>query len=153
MQYDKNQHRLLRDIAHRARLTPEEFDEFKDSVRAARIPVSTVCIPEWPLVPYSPLLILFGSKPWWEGRYWTGKQPAVKDADVARASSIAREMAGDPLSPKRIAYAWQVPEYDPREHIILRYWLDEHDLSIVDFLRNYLPTAEKRLSRDDLLIR
>ena len=152
LQYDKNQHRLLRDIAHRARLTPDEYDQFQKSVRAAKIPFTSVNIPEWPPVPYSPLLILFGSKPWWEERYWTGKQPSVKHADSARASRIAREMAGDPLSPRRLAYAWQVPEYDPREHIILRYWLDEHDLSIVDFLRDYLPAVEKRLGRDDLLI-
>lgn len=152
MQYDKNQHRLLRDIAHRARLTPDEYDRFQKSIRAAKIPYASVNIPEWPSAPYSPLLILFGSKPWWEGRYWTGKQPAVKPADSARVSRIAREMAGDPLSPRRLAYAWQVPEYDPSEHIILRYWLDEHDLSIVDFLRDYLPAAAKRLGRDDLLI-
>ena len=152
MQYDKNRHRLLRDVAHRARLTPNEYDEFEDSVRAARIPITTVRIPDWPPVPYSPLLILFGAKAWWGGRHWTGEQPAVAHADAARASRLAREMAGDPLSPQRLAYAWQVPAFDPTEHVILRYWLDEQDLSIVDFLRDYLPKTEKRLGRDDLLV-
>ena len=152
MQYAKNRHRLLRDIAHRARLTPDEYDGYERAVRAAGIPVSTVHIPDWPPVPYSPLLILFGAQAWWEGRHWTGKQPAVKLADSARASRIAREMAGNPLSPKRLAYAWQVPEYDPTEHIILRYWLADQELSIVDFLRHHLPETEKRLGRNDLLI-
>ena len=45
-----------------------------------------------------------------------------------------------------------MPEFDPTGHIILRYWLDEQDLSIVDFLRDYLPKTEKRLGRDDLLV-
>ena len=152
MLYAKTQHRLLRDIAHRARLTPDEYHEYETAVRAAGIGVIPVTMPEWPPVPYSPLLILFGARAWWEGHYWTGDQPAVTHPDAARASRIAREMAGDPLSPKRLAYAWQIPEYDPAEHIILRYWLAEHDLSIVDFLRDHLPAAEKRLGRNDLLI-
>ncbi len=152
MEYSKGQHRLLRDIAHRARLTPDEYPDFETAVRAANIPVENVSIPDWPPVPYSPLLILFGASAWWEGHYWTGQQPAVSRYDASDASRIARQMAGDPLSPERIAYAWQVPKYDPNEHIILRYWLAEHELSIVDFLRDYLPRVEKRLQRNDLLI-
>lgn len=153
MQYAKSQHRLLRDIAHRARITPDEYNDYEDAVRSAGIPISAVDIPDWPPVPYSPLLILFGAQAWWEGRRWTGQQPAVTSAAAAQASRIAREMAGDPLSSERMAYAWQVPQYDPDQHIILRYWLAENELSIVDFLRNYLPKAKKRLGRDDLLIR
>ncbi len=152
MQYVKDEHRLLRDIAHRARLTPEEYPDCERAVRAAGITVTNVEIPEWPPVPYSPLLILFGAKAWWEGRYWTGEQPSVSRMDSARASRIARELAGGPLDPRRLAYAWQTPEYDPAEHIILRYWLEDNDLSIVDFLRGHLPEAERRLGRNDLLI-
>ena len=152
LKYAKEQHRLLRDIAHLARLTGDEYQEYEDAVRAAGIPVLQVEIPDWPPAPYSPLLILFGGRGWWEGRNWTGAQPAVSRADAARASRIAREMAGDPLGPRRIAYAWQVPEYDPSRHIIMRYWLAEQELSIVDFLRDHLPDAEHRLGRDDLLI-
>ncbi len=152
MQYVKPQHRLLRDIAHRARITPDEYDDYEDAVRIAGIPISTVDVPDWPPVPYSPLLILFGAQAWWEGRYWTGQQPAVAHADAARASRLAREMGGDPLSPKRLAYAWQVPQYDPEQHIILRYWLADQELSIVDFLRRHLPAAEKKLGRHDLLL-
>ena len=152
MEYSKGKHRLLRDIAHRARLTPDEYPDYEAAVLAAAIPVVPVEVPEWPPVPYSPLLILFGAQAWWEGRYWTGEQPVVSHADAAQAGRIAREMAGDPLSPERLAYAWQVPQYDPAQHIILRYWLAERELSIVDFLRDYLPAAEKRLGRKDLLI-
>ena len=152
MEYSKEQHRLLRDIAHRARLTPDEYPDYEAAVRAAAVSVLTATIPDWPPVPYSPLLILFGAQAWWEGRHWTGRQPAVSRRDATQASRIAREMAGDPLSQERLAYAWQVPEYDPAEHIILRYWLAEHDLSIVDFLRDYLPEAERRLGRNDLLV-
>ena len=61
-------------------------------------------------------------------------------------------MAGDALSPPRLAYAWQCPQFDEDEHIILRYWLADNDLSIVDFLVNFLPKAEAQLGRDDLLI-
>ena len=142
MEYDKKAHRLLRDIAHRARLTPEEYPEFEDAVRAAGIEVLFVDIPEWPPVPYAPLLIRFGAAAWWEGRYWTGEQPAVSRWQASDANRIAREMAGDALSPPRLAYAWQCPEFDEREHIILRYWLEEYDLSIVDFLVSYLPAAK-----------
>ena len=113
MLYAKTQHRLLRDIAHRARLTPDEYHDYETAVRAAGIGVILVTMPEWPPVPYSPLLILFGGKAWWEGHNWTGKQPAVTHSDAARASRIAREMAGDPLNPKRLAYAWQVPRIRP----------------------------------------
>ena len=152
MEYDKTAHRLLRDIAHRARLTPEEYPEFEDAVRAAGIAIEPVAVPEWPPVPYSPLLILFGDAAWWEGRYWTGEQPVVSRWRASDARRIAREIAGDGLSPPRLAYAWQCPEFDEREHIILRYWLEEHDLSIVDFLVSYLPQVKTPTGRDDLLV-
>ena len=113
--YDAGRHSLLRDIAHSASLTPEEYPEFESAVRTAGIAIETAELPDWPPVPYSdlPWMIFGGGGPWWKKRHWTGEQPVIVRGDRRDARRIAREMAGGHLSPKRIAYAWGCEVYDP----------------------------------------
>ena len=154
MQYDRNKHILLRDQAHKRRLTPEEYPEFEAALIKEGISIMAVECPEWPPVEKSRLFMLFGDGDPWEGQYWTGSQPAIDASDyLARrtVTRIGRGMAGPALSPKRLAYAWQVPEYDPERHILMRQWLADHEVSIVDFLRQHIPQVRKELGRDPLI--
>ena len=153
MTYDKHKHTLLRDQAHKRRLTPEEYPAFEAAVRAEGVSIMTVECPEWPPVPKSLLMMIMGGDNPWDGEYWTGQQPAIDASDYLarrKVTKIARAMSGDHLSSKRTAYAWQVPEYDPARHILMRQWLADNDVSIVDFLRNFIPKIRRELGRDPL---
>ena len=149
MTYDTDQHYLLRDIAHAAALSPERYAEFEAAIRTAGIEVLSTQIPDWPPVPYSdlPWVIVGGDGPWWKKRYWTGEQPAVPRSDRSQARRIAREMAGDYLSPETLAYVWQCEVFDPAEHVIMRSWLAEREIGIVAFLRQHLPQVEAEAGR------
>ncbi len=151
MQYDENKHILLHDRAHKARLTPEEYPAYEQQLISRGIEVLTVECPEWPPVEKSRLMLIMGGDDPWEGQYWQGSQPAVDASDYLARRTVtktARAMAGPGLAPKRLAYAWQVPEYDPAQHILMRQWLADNEVWIVDFLRKYVPKIEKDLSRD-----
>ena len=151
--YDANRHLLLRDVAHKARLTPQEYPDFEARLRDASVEIVSVEIPEWPPVEKSRLFLLMGGDDPWEGQYWTGTQEAIVQADrPARrmATATAREMAGPAQSSKRMAYAWQVPEFDPARHILMRQWLADTEVSIVDFLRKFIPEIREELGRDPL---
>ena len=153
MRFDQDKHVLLREQAHKRRLTPEEYPEFEAALIAEGISIMTVECPEWPPVEKSRLFLLFGDGDPWEGQYWTGQQPAIDASDyLARrtVTRIAREMAGPALSSKRMAYAWQVPEYDPARHILMRQWLADNSVDIVDFLRQFIPKIRRELGRDPL---
>ena len=141
---------LLRDIAHQALLTPEEYPEFHHAVQQAGVEIESVNMPEWPPVAYSPLVLMFGGgDEWWVDKYWEGKQPVCRIfGGDDKAHRIAREMAGDHLSLKRLAYTWQVPIYDPKKHVVLRSWLEDNQVSIVEFLLSFLPDAEKQAGRN-----
>ena len=39
----------------------------------------------------------------------------------------------------RIAYAWQVEEFDPKKHAVIRYWCRDNGVDIVDFWRGFYP--------------
>ena len=106
MQYDANKHILLRDQAHKRRLTPEEYPAFEAAVREEGISIVTVECPEWPPVEKSRLFLLFGGGDPWEGEYWLGAQPAILSSDYQARRTVtktAREMAGPALAPKRLA--------------------------------------------------
>ena len=151
--YDENKHLLLRDVAHKRRLTPEEYPEFEAALIREGIAIMTVECPEWPPVEKSRLFLLFGDGDPWEGQYWMGHQPAIEASDYLARRTVtktAREMAGPALAPKRLAYAWQVPEYEPARHILMRQWLADHEVSIVDFLRQHVPKVRAELGRDPL---
>lgn len=81
--FDPNQHFLLRDIAHRELLTPEEYQGFEHKCREAGLDIFQVAVPDWPPVPYSPLALIanletgWGGGAWWDNEFWTGMQPAV----------------------------------------------------------------------------
>ena len=44
--------------------------------------------------------------------------------------------------PSRMSYAWQVPEFDPKEHVVIRYWCRRNNVDIVDFWRGFYPSME-----------
>ena len=151
--FDQDKHILLRDQAHKRRLTPEEYPAFEAALIKEGISIMTVEVPEWPPVPKSLLVLMFGGDAPFEGEHWTGGQPAIDASDyLARrtVTKIGREMAGPSLSSKRMAYAWQVPEYDPARHILMRQWLADNAVDIVDFLRKFIPKMRKELGRDPL---
>ena len=44
--------------------------------------------------------------------------------------------------PSRMSYAWQVLEFDPKEHVVIRYWCQRNNVSIVDFWTRFYPEME-----------
>ena len=154
MRYDEDKHILLRDQAHKAKLTPEEYPAFEAALITEGIAVMTVECPAWPPVEKSKLMLVMGGDDPWEGEFWAGNQPAIEASDyLARreAAKTARAMAGPRLAPKRLAYQWQAPEYDPAKHILMRQWLADNEVSIVDFLRKHAPQAAEELGRGVLI--
>ncbi|MYI20296.1 MAG: hypothetical protein F4121_09570 [Acidimicrobiia bacterium] len=106
-------------------------------------------MPEWPPRPYPPLVLMFGGSGPFEGRVFSGVQPAITGWENERtARQIARELAGDVFQPHRLAYRWQVPVFDPDRHVVIRYWLADNEIDIVAFYREYLPAAQEKLGRD-----
>lgn len=162
--YDPDKHILLGQIAHRALLTPEERPRFYGRVKN-ELPdhYMRVQVPDWPPVPYAPLALIMqigdgeGEAPWWEECFWTGEQPAIPERKFhewenweegrrdysmnahGHASAIARQMAGSEFAPKRLAYMWQVAEFDPAKHVIIRSWLEEHGGDIAEWWLNFWP--------------
>ena len=152
-EYNKEDHRLLRDIAHQYAIDINEFSDFSNAVRDAGIDVLTVSVPDWPAVPYSYVngWIVFGDV-WWEGKTWdAGDHPAISESDHTQVRRIARDIRGEKTNPKRVAYVWNAEIFDPEKHIVLRYWLRDNELSIVDFLRDFLPKKRRELGRDILV--
>ena len=95
---------------------------------------------------------------------WKGRQLAVErrrwddndwvDRWIARdyrddeelAGEIAREMVPVEFVPAhRLGYAWQVPVFDPAQHVVIRYWCERNHVDIVDFWRRFYPEVEDRL--------
>ena len=89
---------------------------------------------------------------------WEGKQLAVacnrgdgreyQDYVTERTlRDVAREMAPTRFEPAhRVAYAWQVEEFDPAEHVVIRYWCRRNNVDIVDFWRGFYPPVQDELS-------
>ena len=148
--YNREEHYLISQIAHKALLTPAEFPDLVKRVEDEVGPLDVVDVPEWPGVHYAPLALVMGGGDgmWWEGKSWTGNQFAVParpySLERKAATKIAREMAGDRSAPNRLAYQWGCDVYDPDKHIIIRYWCEENDVSVVDFWRKFYPSIEEQ---------
>ena len=170
--YDRERHILLRDEAHRRCIHQErEVAEYVKRARKAGHEVITVDCPDWPPVKRTPLpIIVFGISVDGSGSggssmggptadmTWEGEQLAVacnrgdgrtyQDYLIEREiRDIARDMAPSRFEPAhRVAYAWQVAEYDPDEHVVIRYWCREHNVSIVNFWRTFYPEVAGQLT-------
>ena len=170
--YDRERHILLRDEAHQRCIVQErEFADYVQRVRKAGFNVITVQCPDWPPVKRTPLpIIIFGiSVDGSDGggsgmggptaeMTWEGEQLAVacnrgdgctyQDYVTEREiRDIARDMAPSRFEPAhRMAYAWQVAEFDPDEHVVIRYWCREHNVSVVTFWCGFYPKYEDELT-------
>ena len=180
--YEPANHELLRQIAHTELLTPEEYETFEKRCRDYGISISHTTLPDWPPIPYRWLSLVMNvsggnGSAWWEGKFWTGLQPVVDkkqsleftypDDDLHRmvnpkgpyatqvdtiARYIARELAGDKLSAKRLSYMWQVPMWDASKYIDIESWILSRNLDYVKFLNEYLPQLTKRLGFNPVLL-
>ena len=148
MEYNSEKHILLRDVAHKEALYTEEYFDFEASVRAAGIPIEVVDVPDWPSVPYGNCSgwIIFG-KTWWADKQWTGSHSVIDPSYHRQARKIAKEQRGDKIHPKRVAYVWDCEIFDPAKHVVMRYWLAENELDIVEFLNKFIPRKERELGR------
>ena len=152
--YDKEKHILLRDMAHKRCIhTDEEYEEYRNNVQAEGIEIFAVSVPDWPPVPKSKLVLMFGGSGPFEGQSWGGVQDACyKEPLNSRVvNKIGREMVPDLYDQKRVAYRWQVPEFDENIHVIIRYYLAENEVDIVDFYRKYFPILKTELGRDPII--
>ena len=157
--YDKDQHILLRDEAHKRRICkPGEWDTFLKRVPEAdymphkpgeRMTVFEVEIPDWPPAPRSPLQLMMsldGGVPTgpFHDKPWTGRQPVVeRNFWTQRAvSRLAREIVpnNQNYEPERLAYQWQAPLFDTNYHVLIRPFCQEHGIDIVDFWKKIQPS-------------
>ena len=178
--YDAGTHALLYDIAHTELLTPAEYPDLERRVRGLGAEVVQVQLPEWPRVPYSPLALVSSADggtvgaPWWEGRFWSGSQPAVllsqrldytypERPDIAaalapgmagvehsvRADTVARYegrlLAGDRFDGLRLAYREQVAVYEADTHVLVKPWLRAQGLDVPGFYRDWIPELVGKL--------
>lgn len=152
--YDKEKHILLRDMAHKSCIhTDMEYAEYRNNIQAEGIEIFAVCVPDWPPVPKSRLVLMFGGSGPFEGQYWSGVQDACHNEPLNSrvVYKIGRDMVPDPYDQKRVAYRWQVPEFDENIHVIIRYYLAENEVDIVDFYRKYFPKLKTELGRDPII--
>ena len=152
--YDKEKHILLRDMAHKRCIhTDEEYDEYRNGIRAEGIDVFAVAVPDWPPAEKSKLVLRFGGDGPFAGQYWSGVQDACYNEPLNSRviKKIGREMVPDLYDQKRVAYRWQVPEYDEDRHVIIRYYLAENEVDIVDFYRKFFPALRAELGRDPII--
>ena len=162
--YDAEKHLLLCDQAHKRRInvdTPEysdyltrlrdyQYDPFRED---KRLELFQVFISEWPPVKRSPLQMMFGVKVGGSGepvdldpfaeKPWKGIQWAVERNFWTQRGTmeLAKEMV--PLDenddPYRMAYQWQCAIFDPKQHVVIRYWCKENGVDIVEFFKEFLP--------------
>ena len=166
--YDRDRHILLRDVAHQRCIHQErEFTDYVKRVKKAGFDVMTVQCPDWPPVKRTPLPIIVFSIGGSGGSSmggptadmtWDGEQLVVRcDRTDSRTyddyvtertlRDITKEMAPSRFEPpQRVAYAWQVAEFDPDEHVVIRYWCREHNVDIVDFWCEFYPQHEDELT-------
>ena len=80
---------------------------------------------------------------------WKGSQLAIERTWQSRreARRIAKDMAPSRMEPAhRMAYAWQVEEFDSKEHAVIRYWCRDHGVDIVDFWQRFYPDHDGQLA-------
>ena len=83
----------------------------------------------------------------WDDNDWVDRWIArdYRD-DEELAGEIARAMVPVEFVPAhRLGYAWQVPVFDPAQHVVIRYWCERNRVDIVDFWRRFHPTVADRL--------
>ena len=161
--YDREKHILLRDVAHRRCIHQDgEFDRYVRELQASGLDVFTVNVSEWPQVKRTPLpIIIFSISVDGSGNggssmggptadmTWEGEHLAVERNWFNKRATwdMAKEMAPSRFEPAhRVAYAWQVAEFDPDEHVVIRYWCREHNVSIVNFWLGFYPQVEDELT-------
>ena len=152
--YNKDKHILLRNMAHKRCIhTDEEYKDFKNRIKDAGIEIFSVSVPEWPPVEKSKLVLMFGGSGPFAGQYWTGMQDACNNEHLNRRviGEISRAMVPDLFEQDRLAYRWQVPVFDENKHVIIRSYLAENEVDIVDFYRQYLPKLRAELGRDPIM--
>ena len=157
--YDPENHLLLRDVAHQRCIHQDrEFSAFAQRIGEAGHELIEVEVPDWPPVMRTPLpIIIFsigGSGGVVQGgptaaMAWKGLQIAIERTWESRreARRIAKDMAPSRMEPPhRIAYAWQVEEFDAAKHAVIRYWCRDNAVDIVDFWRGFYPQHEDLLT-------
>ena len=158
MEYDVDQHLLLRDVAHQRCIQLDtEFNSYVKQVKDAGYEIFEVECPDWPPIKRTPLPIIIFSIGGEGGAIqggptadmtWEGTQLAIAKTWKSGKDTwrIAKEMAPDRKYPAhRVAYAWQVEEFDADKHVVIRFWCRDHDVSIVDFWREFYPAQEDNL--------
>ena len=132
-------------------------------LQASGLDVLTVDVPEWPPVKRTPLpIIVFSISVDGSGgsggssmggptkdMTWEGEQLAVERSWFTKRATrdIAKEMAPSRFSPAhRIAYAWQVEEFDPAQHAVIRYWCRRNNVSVADFWLRFYPQHQGELT-------
>ena len=148
--YNKKKHILLVDEAHQSRLDDAETNQFIATV-GERLDLYTVTFPDWPPTPRTELQITWGSDDPWMDSPWVGTQFVVDNTWHNRrfVTSTRRDIVpvASHHDPKRVSYQWRIDEYDPLEHVVIRYYLAENGGDIVrwwrlfwdDGVRNRLP--------------
>ena len=157
--YNLKDHLLLRDVAHKRCIHQNrEFGAFVQRVREAGFKPFEVDVPDWPPVMRTPLpIIVFsigGSGAPVQGGptaalSWQGRQLAIERTWESRreANRIAKDMAPSRMEPaQRIAYAWQVEEFDLAKHVVIRYWCRDYGVDIVDFWTRFYPHHDGQLA-------
>ena len=164
MQFDPEKHFLLWDMAHRRCIHQEgEFQQFVAKVRAAGYEPFEVDVPDWPPALRTPLPIIVmslnldgGDSEWqpqggptaqtafaWKGTHLALEKDWWAEREVRKITTDMVPDWGFPLH--RVGYAWNVPEFDPAEHRVIRYWCRENGVDIVDFWLSFYPTVESEL--------
>ena len=160
--YDHEDHLLLRDVAHQRCIHQNrEFDAFVQRVGEAGYAPFEVEVPDWPPVMRTPLpIIVFGIGIGDGGGgvvhggptaalSWEGRQLAIERTWQSRreARGIAKDMAPSRMEPAhRIAYAWQVEEFDSETHAVIRYWCRDNQVDIVNFWLQFYPDHDGELN-------
>ena len=161
MQYDQEKHILLCDQAHKRRIdsTSTEFNEYVEMVRnypydlrdsSKRMNLFEVEISAWPPIKRSPLQLLMGiggetSDPFYK-KPWVGIKWAVeRNFWTQRATSeIARGIVPnvENFEQCRLAYQWQVEEFNPSKHVVIRSWCEGLSIDVAEFWIDFFPSVE-----------
>ena len=155
VEYDPTKHILLRDIAHQWCIHQDsEFKEFVNKVLVLLeeefnitcgwfevvLPTEVGRTP-LPNIVFEPDAVQGGPTATMK---WEGIQPAINRTwhTLRAAYRVGREMVPIRTTPAhRVAYAWQVKEFDPGLDVVVRYWCRSYEISVVDFWTEFYPTV------------
>ena len=163
VRYDPERHILLRDQAHKRRIHSDaEFAEYLRrvqepsgdlKVRGSTMTVFDVEVPSWPPAKRSPLQMMFGvggaARDPFADLPWQGVHPAVeRDWWTDRATEMIAVRMVPPernFDPYRLAYQWQVPEFDAERHVLVDEWCRENGRDLVEFLNREAEVTGVRI--------